>query len=128
TAAVTLGTYTFPFPLLVQVSPLGGQGSIVVTGAVATSTAGNSLTLLAGKSIAVSSGASLTTNNGPLMIKANEGGTATGNFVGIDVSGGTLNAGGGPVTLLGKGGTTGNDNIGVRLTNNAQVVGGSGLI
>jgi hypothetical protein len=103
-----------------------GGGAIHVLGALTSQ--GHSMSLEASKKIVLNPGASVMTNGGPLTLKANEAGTMGGNFVGIDVNGATLNAGTGAMTLLGKGGTTGDENYGVALWTGAQLLTTSGVI
>src|SRR6185436_4561518 len=64
----------------------------------------------------------LSNNGGLIWVEANIGGGSAGNFIGVDVNGATIDAGGGPITITGTGGTTGANNIGVSLHNGAQVL------
>ena len=83
-----------------------------------------SLTSLA--NISLGSGSSLTSGSGAIALSANQQGTpSSGNFIGINVSGGTITSTSGPVTLSGKGGNdAGGLQYGVHVQNGGVV--GSG--
>ncbi len=92
---------------------------------VATGTGAVSMTAL--RNIALGSGSSITTADGDITLDANQQTQATdGNFVGIDVDGGTIEVtGSGTVTLRGRGGDdAGGNQYGVHVRNGGQVIGG----
>ncbi|HNB51326.1 MAG TPA: hypothetical protein PK530_05265 [Anaerolineales bacterium] len=82
------------------------------------------ITIKCSYNIVLSSGSSLETVNGGITVEANQQATAsTGTFVGIDLNNGTIKTDGtGNVILLGKGGNTLDNNIGIRLQAGAQVL------
>ncbi|MEQ1858792.1 MAG: autotransporter-associated beta strand repeat-containing protein [Chthoniobacteraceae bacterium] len=92
---------------------------------LATSGAGAmSLTTL--KNISLASGASITTVNGDLTLSANAAGTTTGNFSGVDVNAGLVQATGtGVVSVTGRGGDTGMRNVGVHVQAGGDIIGGT---
>ena len=79
--------------------------------------------MTAGRNIVVSSGASLAVEDGDLTLSANQQGAPTsGTFVGIEINGSLVTtSGSGAITLLGRGGDSGNSNRGVFLTNGGTV-------
>lgn len=86
---------------------VAGGVAIQVTSSAAVSTTGNgTLTLNAAQDVAITAGASLSTTNGALTILANQGSTPiSGNFIGINVSGATVQStGAGSLLLQGRGG------------------------
>lgn len=144
------------FPVLLETSELGGSQDGDITfasdvnifwsspynlsfvadrdavfnpGAVINATGGGSFSMTAARSILVGSGASITTTNGNLNLSANSSGTTIGNFVGIQIDGGTVQSlGSGSATLSGRGGISGNGNDGVLVTSGGSVSGGTGGI
>jgi hypothetical protein len=72
--------------------------------------------------ISVSSGSNLSTENGALLLRANESGSATGNFTGFQITGAVISSSGsGNISIRGKGGDgAGSDQTGV-LLQNAQI-------
>ncbi|MFZ5807160.1 MAG: beta strand repeat-containing protein [Verrucomicrobiota bacterium] len=82
--------------------------------------------LQAGRSIEMHSGALIentsTTHSGDaIVMRANEAGSTSGNFIGVNIDGGTLRSNTGNIKLYGQGGDTGNFNIGVQIANGAVV-------
>jgi hypothetical protein len=75
----------------------------------------------ADRNIVLKSGTSVTTRNGYVSFSANAAGTGTGNFVGIDVDGATIFAETRHIYLRGRGGNSGDENYGVRLSHGATV-------
>ncbi|WP_448514251.1 two-partner secretion domain-containing protein [Parathermosynechococcus lividus] len=91
------------------------------------------LTLTAGQNIVMDPGAVIqNTHTGTsfdaIVFNANTAGTTTGNFVGIQLSGATLSAASGNITLTGHGGNTGTQNYGIYQLNAAQVSSTSGNV
>ena len=97
-----------------------------------TSSGTGAISLTAARSVALASGSSLTTVNGNLTVSANQQTTATtGNFVGVDVNNGVIEATGtGTVTVQGKGGDHSSGfQIGVQVLAGGDIRGGtSGLL
>ncbi len=83
--------------------------------------------VVTGRNIVMNSGSSWTTVNGDLIFEANQGLIATaGNFIGIDINGATVaTQGSGDLRMTGRGGNSGANNIGVRLTTNANLQSGA---
>ena len=101
---------------LVNGSNLSANG----TGAISLTTA-RDIVLASG-----TSGAVVLAQNGNLTLSANAAGTTTGNFIGVDVDGVTVQATGtGVVSVTGKGGDMGMRNVGVRLQNGGDIIGGT---
>jgi uncharacterized delta-60 repeat protein len=106
-----------------------GTDSVSVTAAVSTSGSGT-VTVRASRAVAITGGAaSLTTASGNLIVEANQQATATtGQFAGVSVSGGAISAGAGSVTVAGRGGSTGDANIGVSVTAGGVISATSGAV
>ena len=103
---------------------VGANANLVLSGSGAA-------TLKASRNIALASGSSVTTVNGNLIVEANQQGTPTvGNFIGINVNNGLIQASGtGAVTVQGKGGDGANNQYGVRIQSGGDIIGGtSGLL
>jgi hypothetical protein len=67
---------------------------------------------------------SLTATDGNIVLKANEQGTTSGTFIGVDAFGGSVTTTGtGAVTVLGRGGDSGSANFGVRVVLGATISG-----
>ena len=89
----------------------------------AISTSAADLTVVANKQIYATN--SLSATDGNILLKANEQGTATGLFIGVDLIGTSVTTtGNGNVTLFGRGGDDpANINAGIRITAQSQVSG-----
>ena len=73
-------------------------------------------TLKASRVVSLASGSSLGTVGGTITLEANQPTPATnGNFIGVDIDGGTVSTGAGAITLTGRGGDAGDENIGVQV-------------
>src|SRR5205085_264051 len=64
---------------------------------------------------------SIQTDSGAISLSANYGTSTAGNFVGITLNSAILTTTGGPVALSGTGGTTGDRQVGVLMTNRASI-------
>jgi hypothetical protein len=116
----------------------GNAGSLSVAARVITvggtidTTAGTAGTvaLTAGQSIGLRSGAGVKTAGGGITLRANTPGTAPGNFTGISVHGATIqSAGSGAISLQGQGGSSGANNVGIRVEAGGVVkAAGSGAV
>ena len=100
---------------------IGAAEDLTIQAAISTTDNGN-LSLEAGRQIQVTPGASITTTDGNISLRANQGDVSTsGDFVGIEVDGGTIATTNGDILLQGRGGENGGgdggDNHGIRLTN-----------
>ncbi|OWK44982.1 Flagellar hook-length control protein FliK [Fimbriiglobus ruber] len=96
-------------------------GGITVSGAISAATTG-AVSLTTSSGLLFNPASSLTTAGGNITLLANSAGTATGNFIGIEVNDATIQAGGsGSVSLTGSGGLTGSDNFGVEIHSGATV-------
>jgi hypothetical protein len=108
-----------------------GAGAITFNG-TSSFTGANTFSASTSRNIVVNSGASLTTANGNLTLSANQQLTpTTGNFVGINVNGGLVQAtGAGNVSVKGKGGnSTSNNNFGVQVNAaGAQITANGGAV
>ncbi len=108
-------------------------GTVAVSAAVGV-TGSRNLTVTTARDIDIRSGVTLSTVDGDLTLSANQQAAPTsGTFIGIDLFGGTVTATGtGSVTLRGRGGDTGDFNVGVRIVGDVSgrsttVVGTGGL-
>jgi hypothetical protein len=100
------------------------------TGSDLTASGTGVISLTTKQDIKFASGSSVTTVNGNLTLSANAAGTTTGNFVGVDVNAGVVQATGtGLVVITGKGGNdAGGFQYGVEVRNGGSILGGtSGL-
>ena len=95
---------------------------------ISTSGAG-SILISASQGISLSSGSSITTQSGSLNLSANQGATpTTGDFIGINVDNALVQSSGGPLTVRGKGGTSGvGQQFGVLVHNGGDIIGSSSL-
>lgn len=77
--------------------------------------------------VLLSGGSSITTQNGDLTVEANQQSTPTfGTFVGVNISGGLLQASGsGTVAVRGKGGSVSNNQRGVVVESAGKILGGT---
>lgn len=110
---------------------LADNDFILSPGAVIHATGAGAFSATATRSISLGNSSAILTNDGDLSLSANAGGTATGNFVGVDVNGGLVQStGSGSVSVIGRGGTdTSGNQIGVRVWNGGALLGGtSGLV
>ncbi|GAB2639316.1 hypothetical protein GCM10027035_36330 [Emticicia sediminis] len=84
-------------------------------------------TLKMSKNLTVNVGAVLRTVNGALLVEANQQTTPTiGDFTGVNVLGGTIEATGtGNVTIKGKGGNASDAQRGINLSNGGKIFGGT---
>lgn len=84
-------------------------------------------TLKMSKNLTVNVGAVLRTVNGALLVEANQQTTpTTGDFTGVNVLGGTIEATGtGNVTIKGKGGNASDAQRGINLSNGGKIFGGT---
>ncbi|MCU0981025.1 MAG: hypothetical protein MUF25_17880 [Pirellulaceae bacterium] len=83
--------------------------------------------LTAVQSIGMASGSSLTTVDGDISMSANAAGTEAGNFLGIELAGGTVQStGSGAISLVGRGGSGSTGRYGVSVGSGGQVLGGNG--
>jgi len=92
------------------------------------STAGTgAISMTTARNILLGSGSSVVTADGNLSLSANHQLIATsGTFAGIEVNGGRVETtGSGDLSLYGRGGNTGDDNIGLKVTGGGQVIGGT---
>jgi fibronectin-binding autotransporter adhesin len=135
TASLAIGSSVAPFAAvtfagaltLAANKDLTGDASGSISLSAATSdlivSGTGAVTLTTARNIALAAGSSISTVDGGIMLTANQQGTsATGTFVGIDVNAATIVASGsGNIQLSGRGGDTGNDNIGVRVWNGGSV-------
>ncbi|MCB9770178.1 MAG: proprotein convertase P-domain-containing protein [Candidatus Omnitrophica bacterium] len=78
--------------------------------------------LTADQNILLSVGSSITSSSGDITLEANLSGSATGNFSGISVDGGSIASVFGAIDLTGVGGDTGNFNSGVSVANSGTVL------
>jgi autotransporter-associated beta strand protein len=127
-AALTIGAAANPFSTV----SFGGNltlatgknlaafasGSIGVSAGIAVATSGSgSINLTTATSIGLAPGSSLSTASGPISLSANQQATASsGNFTGIDISGGIVNSTSGDITLAGRGGNSSGSQIGVHVS------------
>lgn len=83
--------------------------------------------LKASQFITINSGCSLSTINGNMTIEANQQVTpSSGNFIGLNVTGGTLQVtGSGILTAKGKGGNTGTNQHGISVNALGDIIGGT---
>lgn len=105
-----------------------GTDAVIVAANANVITAGSgTVAVKVSKNIALASGSSFETVDGGITLEANQQGTPTsGGFVGVDVSNGLVRSTGtGVVSVLGKGGSTGNDQIGVRVHAGGDIIGGT---
>ncbi len=140
TASITIGTAATPFSALMFSGAVTlatdknltafASGLITLnttSSALATSGVG-SISLTTATNILVSTSASIKTVNGALSLSANQTTSTAGNFTGIDIDGGLVQASGtGSVSVLGKGGTNAAGNQrGVRLIKQRRHCGRNG--
>jgi hypothetical protein len=107
------------------------QSTIMVqSGAHVGTTGTGTLSINSDTNLVVTSGGSLTTVDGGIFINAGLTSQSSGNISGILVSGGSIQStGAGNVTLMGRGGDTGDRCCGVYVNNGGSVMGGtSGLL
>lgn len=117
--AITTGnTLNVTASATITLPNIGSDLSAVGTGAISLTTARN---------IVLANGASITTVNGDLTLSANAAGTTPGNFIGVDVNGGLVQAGGtGVVSVMGKGGNdSGGGQHGVNVQGGGDIIGGT---
>ena len=82
----------------------------------------NALSAATTASIVANPNSSITTASGGITLSANQQATPrTGPFVGIDVNGATVQSAAGAVSLAGRGGTTGTNNVGVAIRAGGKV-------
>jgi filamentous hemagglutinin family protein len=126
--ATTTGSATFT-GALGATTPLARLATtaqtLTITNATVAGGAGSTLDLTASRNI-VANGA-LTSNGAPINLAANTAATATGTVVGVRLSGATLDAGGGDITVTGIGGNSGASH-GIQATTSAVRTTGSGSI
>ncbi|NBB22527.1 choice-of-anchor D domain-containing protein, partial [Runella sp. CRIBMP] len=105
----------------------GTDAVLIASNAVVTLSGTGTATVKASKNLTVNTGASLITQNGNLIVEANQQTTpTTGDFVGVDVNGGTLKVTGSGLTLVkGKGGTTNSDRYGIVVQNGGLIEAGN---
>jgi filamentous hemagglutinin family protein len=115
TGTVNVGTYTFADSVKIQSHASAGDGAINVTGALATSGAGDTIELYAGKMVTVSGG-SVTSNDGNIAIAGNVNDTYAAWTMGVDFnSNATVSSGNGDILVVGNGGDGAGDwKIGIR--------------
>ena len=127
--ASTTGALTFG-GAVGAVTPLtrlvGTAQTLTIADATVNGGAGGAITLTATRNI-VATGA-LTSNGAPITLDANSAGAATGTFVGVALTGATLDAGGGDIAVGGRGGTVGANDHGIQLTDSSLRTTGSGSI
>ena len=139
--ATTPGTGALADVTLASTITLASNGNLDIDGQTVTLSTSSSdvsvsgtgtINIDASRNVVVSSGASLTTVNGNLTVSANQQTTATsGNFVGVDLNNGLIQATGtGAVTVKGTGGNdSAGSQIGVRVQAGGDIIGGtSGLL
>ncbi|MCP1381124.1 choice-of-anchor D domain-containing protein, partial [Runella salmonicolor] len=105
----------------------GTDAVLIASNAVVTLSGTGTATVKASKNLTVNTGGSLITQNGNLTVEANQQTTpTTGDFVGVDVNGGTLKVTGSGLTLVkGKGGTTNSDRYGIVVQNGGLIEAGN---
>ena len=100
------------------------------TSNIVSNTTGGAVTLTTARNISLSSGSRISTFGGPITLSANQQAMPTsGNFVGVDINGGEIEAPNSVLIIKGRGGDdSSGSQHGVRLRSNAIVSGGhSGL-
>ncbi len=105
----------------------GTDDIVIASNAVVTLTGTGTATVKASKNLTINTGGSLITQNGNLTVETNQQTTpTTGNFVGIDINGGTLKVtGSGQANVKGKGGDYQYDQVGIQLRNGGIAEGGT---
>ncbi len=101
---------------------------IVAANANIIATGVGGITINCSRSVAMGAGSSLEVQNGNLQVSANtQGIPTTGNFIGVNLGGGTLKStGSGFVIVTGRGGNdAGGYQIGVQLYNGGKILGGT---
>ncbi len=103
---------------------------IFQTNALVNASGAGSFSATAARQIKMAAGSAITVTDGGVNLTANNSGTATGSFSGIDLDNSLIQSNGiGSISLTGRGGTTGADQHGVRLRNGADILGGTtGLV
>jgi hypothetical protein len=104
-------TLTNPFSVL--------GGSIGVNGAIVSGA--NNFSLTAARNITLNSGSSITSTSGNISLIANSAGTATGNFAGVSFNNATVQSTTGAIVLSGKGGNTGDEQMGILIRSNSRI-------
>ena len=108
--------------------------TITVNGDVnITWSAPTTFTLKAGQNIVINSGAVIENTNAStgfdaIVFQANTAGKTSGNFIGIEINGAKIQTAGGNIKLTGRGGDTGEGNVGIFQFNGAQVSSTNGSI
>jgi hypothetical protein len=88
----------------------------------------NNISATTDQDIVLNNDAVLDATSGNITLQANMAGTATGNFIGINVDGATIQTTTGSIALTGTGGNNGNGNDGVEVQNGGTVQAASGTI
>jgi hypothetical protein len=84
--------------------------------AIDTTATSGTVTLSAGRDITLNSGSGIKTTAGAIALSANEAATpVSGNFIGINAAGAVITSVTGAIGLQGRGGDTGDNNIGIAL-------------
>ncbi len=104
----------------------GTDAVVIASNAAVTLSGTGTATVKVSKNVTVNTGASLITQNGNLIVEANQQTTpTTGDFVGVDVNGGTLKlTGSGQANVKGKSGTAGYKS-GISVNNGGLIQGGT---
>ncbi|HEY2561955.1 MAG TPA: YDG domain-containing protein [Caldimonas sp.] len=127
--ASTTGVLTFS-GAIGAVTPLtrlvGTAQTLTIADATINGGVGGAISLTGTRNI-VGTG-SLTSNGAPITLAGNATGTATGTFIGVALTGATLDAGGGSISVTGTGGTVGAGDHGIVVTNSSLKTTGGGTI
>ena len=127
----TSATTTIGRPLLTTGAAgvsITGDTTITVNSTIdASAAASGGINLTATQNIVVNSGALIKTSDGSLTLSANQQVTpASGNFIGVSVLGATVQSTGtGVVTVSGRGGDSGSEQIGVEVASGGVISGGT---
>lgn len=127
-ADITLGADFNLDANLLNDAPGGGDDRINVgTNANLILSGTGAATMAVSRNIAFAAGSSVDTVNGNLIVEANQQLSPTaGSFLGVDVNNGLIRATGtGAVTVRGKGGNSGGNQLGVRVQGGGDIIGGT---
>ena len=105
----------------------GDEDAITVgAGAALTLSGAGAATFDVSRNITFASGSSLVVQNGNLTLSANAAGTTAGNFIGVDVNAGLVQATGtGVVSVTGRAGDAGGTQVGVHVRTGGDILGGT---
>ena len=131
TVTTTGGAVTFANTLtlaanMTLTATAGGTVSLSSAASDISTSGTGAISLTTTRDIQMASGSSISTVNGNLTLSANAGGSTSGNFVGVNIAGGLVQATGtGVVSVTGEGGDTGAGNWGIGVYAGGDIIGGT---